>query len=270
MSKKISRKNFLKLASATVMGSVAAGALTACNSASSSTASSTASGTYIPGTYTASAQGIGEVKVTMTFDAEKITEVVIDASGETESIGGVAAEELANTILEAQTSEVDAVSGATITSNAIKEAAAKCIAEAKGVDPESLNVQTETISWRTAPEAIPEENITDTLEADVVVIGLGQAGLACARAAMEGGASVIVIEKMSEENHAWTGCDFGHINSQWLKDQGIPEVDPVEVLNDWQLRGCNMSNPTLVMKYLKNCGETFDWFMELGDEEGKK
>ena len=206
----------------------------------------------------------------MTFDAEKITEVVIDASGETESIGGVAAEELANTILEAQTSEVDAVSGATITSNAIKEAAAKCIAEAKGVDPESLNVQTETISWRTAPEAIPEENITDTLEADVVVIGLGQAGLACARAAMEGGASVIVIEKMSEENHAWTGCDFGHINSQWLKDQGIPEVDPVEVLNDWQLRGCNMSNPTLVMKYLKNCGETFDWFMELGDEEGKK
>ena len=272
--KKISRKGFLKLAAAAAMGGVTAGALSACESASSTAASASSAAAqngYTAGTYTATAAGInGDVSVTMTFDAEKITEVVIDASGETESIGGVAAEELANTILEAQTSEVDAVSGATITSNAIKEAAAKCIAEAKGVDPESLNVQTETISWRTAPEAIPEENITDTLEADVVVIGLGQAGLACARAAMEGGASVIVIEKMSEENHAWTGCDFGHINSQWLKDQGIPEVDPVEVLNDWQLRGCNMSNPTLVMKYLKNCGETFDWFMELGDEEGKK
>ena len=77
----------------------------------------------------------------------------------------------------------------------------------------------------------------------------------------EGGASVIVIEKMDEENHAWAGCGFGPIHSQWLKEQGSPEVDPVEVLNDWQLRGCSMSDPTLVMKYLKNCGDTFDWFI---------
>ena len=157
--KKISRKGFLKLAAAAAMGGVTAGALSACESASSTAASASSAAAqngYTAGTYTATAAGInGDVSVTMTFDAEKITEVVIDASGETESIGGVAAEELANTILEAQTSEVDAISGATITSNAIKEAAAKCIAEAKGVDPESLNVQTETISWRTAPEAIP-------------------------------------------------------------------------------------------------------------------
>ena len=103
-----------------------------------------------------------------------------------------------------------------------------------------------------------------------MVIGFGQAGLACARAAVENGASVIVVEKMPEESHAWTGCDFGHINSQWLKEQGIPEVDPVEVLNDWQLRGCNMSNPNLVMQYLKNCGDTFDWFISLASEEDKK
>ena len=43
-----------------------------------------------------------------------------------------------------------------------------------------------------------------------------------------------------------------------------------QVLNDWQLRGCNMSNPTLVMKYLKNCGDTFDWFISLASEENKK
>ena len=273
--KKITRKGFLKLAAAAAMSGVTAGALSACESASSTAASSAASsaaeGGYTAGTYTAVAQGInGDVTVTMTFDASSITEVVIDASGETESLGGVAAEQLTADILAAQSSEVDTVSGATITSNAIKEAAAKCIAHAKGVDPESMTVQTETISWRTAPEAIPESEITDTKSADVVVIGLGQAGLACARAAMEGGASVIVIEKMSEEMHAWTGCDFGHINSQWLKEQGIPEVDPVEVLNDWQLRGCNMSNPTLVMKYLKNCGDTFDWFISLASEENKK
>ena len=104
MSKKISRKNFLKLASATVMGGMAAGALTACNSASSSTASSTASGTYIPGTYTASAQGIGEVKVTMTFDAEKITDVQLDVSGETAGYGKDAADTLIQQVLDTQSS----------------------------------------------------------------------------------------------------------------------------------------------------------------------
>ena len=269
--KKISRKGFLKLTAAAAMGGITAGALAACESASTAASASSATGGYTAGTYTATAQGInGDVTVTMTFDAEKITEVVIDASGETESIGGAAAEQLTTAIMDAQSSEVDAVAGATITSNAIKEAAGKCIAQAKGVDPESVTVQTETINWRTPPEPIAEENVTNTLEADVVVIGFGQAGLACARAAIEGGASVIVIEKMDEENHAWTGCDFGHINSQWLKEQGIPEVDPVEVLNDWQLRGCNMSNPTLVMKYLKNCGDTFDWFISLASEENKK
>ena len=257
---KISRKGFLKLTAAAAMSGITAGALAACESSSTAASAGSTAGGYTAGTYTATAQGInGDVTVTMTFDAEKITEVVIDASGETESIGGAAAEQLTTAILDAQSSEVDAVAGATITSNAIKEAAGKCIAQAKGVDPESVTVQTETINWRTAPEPIAEENITDTLEADVVVIGLGQAGLACARA-----------EKMDEENHAWTGCDFGHINSQWLKEQGIPEVDPVEVLNDWQLRGCNMSNPTLVMKYLKNCGDTFDWFISLASEENKK
>ena len=268
---KISRRGFLKLTAAAAMSGITAGALAACESSSTAASAGSTAGGYTAGTYTATAQGInGDVTVTMTFDAEKITEVVIDASGETESIGGAAAEQLTTAILDAQSSEVDAVAGATITSNAIKEAAGKCIAQAKGVDPESVTVQTETINWRTAPEPIAEENITDTLEADVVVIGLGQAGLACARAAIEGGASVIVIEKMDEENHAWTGCDFGHINSQWLKEQGIPEVDPVEALNDWQLRGCNMSNPTLVMKYLKNCGDTFDWFISLASEENKK
>lgn len=272
--KKISRKGFLKLASAAAMSGITAGALSACNSGKEAAASSAAASEaafYTAGTYNATAQGInGDVTVSMTFDASSITEVVIDVSGETESIGGAAAETLTKSILDAQSSEVDAVAGATITSNAIKEAAAKCIAQAKGVDPDSMNVQTEKISWRTAPEAIPESDITGTKTADVVVIGFGQAGLACARAAVENGASVIVVEKMPEESHAWTGCDFGHINSQWLKEQDIPEVDPVEVLNDWQLRGCNMSNPNLVMQYLKNCGDTFDWFISLASEEDKK
>ena len=102
--KKITRKNFLKIAAAAAVSSVTVGALSACNAASSSAAASSSSagsvaagGAYIPGTYEAVAAGInGDVKVTMTFTENAITDVVLDVSGETASIGGAAAEDLKN------------------------------------------------------------------------------------------------------------------------------------------------------------------------------
>ena len=81
--KKISRKGFLKVAAAAAMSGVTASALAACNAGSSS---STGEAIYTPGTYTGTATGIGEVKVTMTFSETAITDVVIDASNETESL----------------------------------------------------------------------------------------------------------------------------------------------------------------------------------------
>ena len=100
--KKISRKGFLKVAAAAAMSGVTASALAACNAgSSSSTAASTGEAIYTPGTYTGTATGIGEVKVTMTFSETAITDVVIDASNETESIGGVAAPTLKDALMAA-------------------------------------------------------------------------------------------------------------------------------------------------------------------------
>ena len=100
--KKISRKGFLKVAAAAAMSGVTASALAACNAgSSSSTAASTGEAIYTPGTYIGTATGIGEVKVTMTFSETAITDVVIDASNETESIGGVAAPTLQDAIMAA-------------------------------------------------------------------------------------------------------------------------------------------------------------------------
>ena len=87
---------------------------------------------YTAGTYSATGTGIGEIVVTMTFDDASITEVELDLSNETESIGQAAGDTLVAEILEAQSSEIDAVSGATITSEAVMEAASNCIAQAKG------------------------------------------------------------------------------------------------------------------------------------------
>ena len=130
---KISRKGFLKVAAAAAMSGVTAGALAACNSAASSSTAASGDAIYTAGTYTGTATGIGEVKVTMTFSETAITEVVIDASNETESIGGVAAPTLQEAIMAAQGTEIDNISGATVTTNAVKKAAASCIEQAMGV-----------------------------------------------------------------------------------------------------------------------------------------
>ena len=92
-----------------------------------------AGGIYTPGTYEASAQGcLSAVKVTVTVDESKITNVDIDASGETPSLGGAAAETLAQAILDANSADVDSVTGSTMTSEAVKTAVADCLAQARG------------------------------------------------------------------------------------------------------------------------------------------
>ena len=129
--KKISRKGFLKVAAAAAMSGVTASALAACNAgSSSSTAASTGEAIYTPGTYTGTATGIGEVKVTMTFSETAITDVVIDVSNETESIGGAALEELSKQVVADNGPAIDGVAGATVTTKAVR----KAVAAALGVE----------------------------------------------------------------------------------------------------------------------------------------
>ena len=96
-----------------------------------STSDSAADALYKAGTYTATAENdIGSVVVEMTFSADAITDVNIDASSQTKGIGQEAAQPLQEAILAAQSADVDGCSGATLTSDAIKQAAADCIAQA--------------------------------------------------------------------------------------------------------------------------------------------
>ena len=88
---------------------------------------------YTPGTYEASAQGFGgDVKVTVTVDENAITAVDIAGGSETPEVGGAALEPLSQQIMDAQSAEIDGVAGATITSGAVKEAAAKALELAAG------------------------------------------------------------------------------------------------------------------------------------------
>lgn len=88
-------------------------------------------GDYNPGVYSATASGMnGDVKVNVTFSETSITGVQVLEHSETEGIGDNAVNELPGLIVRKQSVEIDGISGATMTSNAIKEAVADCIAQA--------------------------------------------------------------------------------------------------------------------------------------------
>lgn len=129
----------------------------------------------------------GDIKVVVTLSDSVIENVEIVEHEETAGISDPAIAQIPAGIIATQSLEVDSISGATITSDGIKEAVADALALA-GVEAASL-VALETEA------AAPAED--QTLEADVVIIGAGGAGMAAAASAGEAGASVVVLEKMS-------------------------------------------------------------------------
>lgn len=97
---------------------------------------------YTPGTYTGEAAGYGgTVSVTITVDASSVTDVTIEGADETPTIGGAALEELAGQIKSAQSSDIDGVTGATVTSTAVKSAAKSALNQAMGKEDSSEKVQ---------------------------------------------------------------------------------------------------------------------------------
>ncbi|MCI8727033.1 MAG: flavocytochrome c [Hungatella sp.] len=148
-------------------------------------------GTYKPGTYTASAQGNnGPVELSVTFSEDAITEITIGEHAETQGLSDPAFEKIPAAIVQYQSLGVDTISGATYTSNAILDAVADCVAQAGG-DAEALRAVAVEGGEDTEGAVLADS------EVDVLVIGGGGAGLSAALSASQGGASVILVEKLS-------------------------------------------------------------------------
>jgi hypothetical protein len=126
---------------------------------------------------------------------------------------------------------------------------------------------TTTPSWRTPPPPIPETEIKREYSADVIVVGMGHAGITATRAAAEAGASVIAFEKLKEKKYTVWGCQVANINSDFLASRGVPKVDPLELFNEWMRRTGNRANPKLIMQFCQKSGEAFNWYMEPFSQE---
>ncbi|MBR4393429.1 MAG: FMN-binding protein, partial [Oscillospiraceae bacterium] len=238
---------------------------------------------YTPGTYSATANGMGKVTVTMTFDETSITDVQIDASGETPGIGVEAAAILKDAINEGQTAEIDGISGATITSLAVKTAAANCIAQAMKVPlaeevadaagaPEAESA--DTGKWYDEeyfkkPDPIPAEEISEVVDYEVVVVGAGNSGCPCAISCADLGAKIAWVER-SPGVVTWAG-EMGAYNSDVMKNKyGIEysEEELQEIINNICATGSYDVDQRLISLWVHESGRTMNWYAKMMKAKG--
>lgn len=214
---------------------------------------------FTAGTYTGTAKGRNDdITVEVSVDENKINSVEILEQNETENVATSALEQMPAKIVETQSLGIDAISGATITSNAIIEACKNALADACN----DMDALTKPFEEESLADAEPIEK-----EADIVVVGAGGSGMFAAISASKSGKSVIVLEKMATVGGATaisggtlvdTGSDFQKENNP---------SDSTEILKqDLLTAGHNYSDPEILDLWMNNVGETFQYFIDKGIE----
>ncbi len=208
---------------------------------------------YKEGVYTAQAKGNnGDVKVEVEFSSDAIVKITVTEHQETAGLSDPAIEKIPERIVEGQTLNVDAVSGATNTSNAILEAVADCVNQAGG-DAESLKTKTAQIN-----------TAVEEMTADVVVVGGGASGSGAALAAAGKGAKVILLEKAAGVSGAGTMAGVMFADHSSLQKEAGKEVD-TQWLYDQYITDSNYNaNAALVTKVISESSATVEWLMENG------
>ena len=264
------RRDFLKGAAAGAFGLATAGILGSLGKAS-------AEGIYTPGTYTATAQGMGTVKMTAVFDANSIVSIDLDLAEETPAIGQAAKDAIIEQLLGAQGTDIDGVSSATITTNAAKSCLEQCIAQAKGgaaIVNSNVEQVLATEGTFVATDIIPEDvnasavvmgeikDFAQEIDCDIVVCGAGAAGVVAAVKALDEGKKVVVLQKEPIADSQ------GNCASAIVKSGSTPGglaswKNMCIATNAWR------SDPRLIDAYIDNSEEAMRFLCEKGGVEGK-
>ena len=121
-------------------------------------------------------------------------------------------------------------------------------------------------NWVDEAPVIDEADIAETLDADVVVLGLGYAGSQCFRMACEKGLSVVGVDSQDKDGFTTYGGQLGHFNSTWQEEVlGVPKstFDPWDFIDSYQLQSAGRAQPDLIKQFATRNGELVDWMMEL-------
>ena len=260
---------------------------------------STSSDAGVSGDFTGTAKGFGgDVSVTLTLTDGAITGCTAEGKDETQGVGSEAIAKMPGEIAESGSIAVDGVSGATVTSTAIKEAAAAALTAA-GLNPDD---------YKTAVEKTGSAE-DSTVDADVVVVGAGGAGMTAAITAAAESKSVVILESQSmvggNSVRATGGMNAGKtvyqdenefgesagvektlktaaekyadnetitalaktVSEQWAAYQANPTgyFDSVELMElDTMIGGKGINDPELVETLCANSADAIDWLDEHG------
>lgn len=218
---------------------------------------------FNPGKYEGEAAGYGgPIKVEVELDEEKIVEVKVLEHNETIRISNPALERIPKDIVEHQSIELDAVSGATFTSFGILSAVKDAV-EKSGSD--IALIKKEVVK----PEVTKED---EEKTAEVIIIGGGGAGLSAAVTAYENGAnSVIVVEKMPAlgGNTMRAGGAYNAVNSEKQKAQGIEDSVEKHFQQTYE-GGHKVADKALVDVLVKGAMDGVTWLEGYGLEWNEK
>ncbi|MDH6363892.1 urocanate reductase [Enterococcus sp. PF1-24] len=167
--------------------------------------------TFEPGEFSVTAPGHnGDLPMVVTLSEKRIEDISIDTSGESEGIADVVFTRIPQQIIEGQTLNVDALSGASVTSNGVIDGVAKAVKMA-GANPDALRKRPK------APSSADTEDAEYTT--DVIVVGAGGAGLTAAASVLQAGKKVIVVEKFPAVggNTVRTGGPMNAADPEWQK-----------------------------------------------------
>ena len=253
----------------------------------------------VSGDFTGTAKGFGgDISVTLTLTDGAITGCTAEGKDETQGVGSEAIAKMPGEIAESGSIAVDGVSGATVTSTAIKEAAAAALTAA-GLNPDDYKTAVEN-------NAAAEDS---TVDADVVVVGAGGAGMTAAITAAAEGKTVVILESQSmvggNSVRATGGMNAGKtvyqdenefgesagvektlktaaekyadnetitalaktVSEQWAAYQANPTgyFDSVELMElDTMVGGKGINDPELVKTLCEGTADAIDWLDENG------
>lgn len=229
------------------------------------------------GKYTVNAIGHeGIIVVTTMFQGSKIKSVTVNSQSETEGIGTYAVDRIPGAITAAQSFNVDAVGGATVSSTTIKQGVAEAVIAAGG-DP---------AVFAAAPaktEMVPTEVKEDV---DVVIAGAGTAGLMAAARLLEAGVKNVILFEKQDIPGGSMPMAFGGFNGvgsqtyqNWLAGREVPRASLT--MSSWEnigdILGARYGKDKNTLPWLQQMyeggGKLYDWmnsigvgFMSLGTE----
>ncbi len=215
-----------------------------------------------PGVYTATRHGHhSDIKVEVKVTEDAIESVTILEEGETYNLADGAFTTIPAKIVEHQTTNVDAITGATYSCVAVCSAVSDCIAQAGGEEA------VKAFSAKAPSDPVSTE--AHVIDCDVVVAGAGLTGLSAALAAQDQGAKVVLVEKLSfhggisQTSYGFTlmgeeGDTEGTQMAEFLLHRSVGIMD-----GDTYMNGSTI-NEKQIRKFTANTDESIAWMQEHG------